>query len=119
MRRLVVPIYGLVALAELVHWMIVPLIPAFASRFSLSEVQSGALIASTGLATLVVSVPAGMLGDRLGPRQLTLAAGAAMAVAACGQALAPSYAFLLVARLVFGIGFGIMWTTGLAWIARS
>jgi predicted MFS family arabinose efflux permease len=117
MRRLSVSLYLLVALAELIHWAIVPLIPAFAARFSLSGVQSGALVASTGLATLVVSVPAGMLADRLGARRLTLWAGAGMAIAAFGQALAPSYAVLLGARLVFGLGFGILWTAGLAWLS--
>ena len=117
MRRLSISLYLLVALAELIHWAIVPLIPAFAARFSLSEVQSGALVASTGLATLVVSVPAGMLADRLGARRLTLWAGAAMTIAAFGQALAPSYALLLGARLLFGLGFGIVWTSGLAWLS--
>ena len=117
MRRLSVSLYLLVALAELIHWAIVPLIPAFAARFSLSEVQSGALVASTGLATLVVSIPAGMLADRLGARRLTLWAGGSMAIAAFGQALAPSYALLLGARLVFGLGFGIVWTAGLAWLS--
>jgi MFS transporter, ACS family, D-galactonate transporter len=117
MRRLSISLYLLVALAELIHWAIVPLIPAFAARFSLSEVQSGALVASTGLATLVVSVPAGMLADRLGARRLTLWAGAAMTIAAFGQALAPTYALLLGARLLFGIGFGIVWTSGLAWLS--
>jgi predicted MFS family arabinose efflux permease len=117
MRRLSIALYLLVALAELIHWAIVPLIPAFAARFSLSEVQSGALVASTGLATLVVSVPAGMLADRVGARRLTLWAGAGMAIAAFGQALAPTYALLLGARLLFGLGFGIVWTAGLAWLS--
>jgi predicted MFS family arabinose efflux permease len=119
MRRFSVSLYLLVALAELIHWAIVPLIPAFAARFSLSEVQSGALVASTGLATLVVSIPAGMLADRLGARRLTLWAGRSMAIAAFGQALAPTYALLLVARLVFGLGFGIVWTAGLAWLSAA
>jgi predicted MFS family arabinose efflux permease len=117
MRRLSISLYLLVALAELIHWAIVPLIPAFAARFSLSDVQSGALVASTGLATLFVSVPAGMLADRLGARRLTLCAGAGMGIAAFGQALAPTYAALLGARLVFGLGFGIVWTAGLAWLS--
>jgi predicted MFS family arabinose efflux permease len=119
MRRLSIALYLLVALAELLHWAIVPLIPAYAARFSLSEVEAGALVASTGLATLLVSLPAGMLADRLGARRLTLWAGAALAAAAFGQALAPSYALLLVARLVFGLGFGISWTAGLAWLSGA
>lgn len=58
-----------------------------------------------------------MLADRLGARRLTLWAGAAMTIAAFGQALAPTDALLLGARLVFGLGFGIVWTSGLAWLS--
>jgi len=119
MRRLSISVYVLVALAELIHWAIVPLIPDFAARFSLSDVESGALIAATGLATLVVSLPAGLLADRLGARRLTLLAGWTMAAAAFGQALAPTYAVLLGSRVVFGLGFGIVWTAGLAWLSAA
>ena len=119
MRRLSISLYLLIALAELIHWAIVPLIPEFAERFSLSDVEAGALVASTGLATLVISVPAGLLADRLGARRLTLLAGSMMAAATFGQALAPSYAVLLAARLLFGLGFGIVWTAGLAWMSTA
>lgn len=118
-RRLSFSLYLLVALAELLHWAIVPLIPAFAARFGLSETQSGALVASTGLATLVISLPAGMLADRLGPRRLTLGAGAVLTVTGVGQGLAPTYGLLLTARLVFGVGFGILWTAALAWLSAA
>jgi len=119
MRRLSLSLYLLIALAELLHWAIVPLIPEYAERFSLSDFAAGALVASTGLATLVISVPAGLLADRLPARRLTLLAGATMATAAFAQALAPSYAVLLAARLVFGLGFGIVWTAGLAWLSEA
>jgi MFS family permease len=49
-----------------------------------------------------------MLADRLGARRLTLWAGAGMAIAAFGHAVAPTYALLLGARLLFGLGFGIV-----------
>jgi predicted MFS family arabinose efflux permease len=118
MRRLSLALYLLVALAEVVHWAIVPLLPAYADKFSLSSVETSALVASTGLATLVISPPAGLLADRLGARRLTLLAGAALAAGALGHAIAPSYATLMVARLVFGLAFGIVWTTGLAWLSQ-
>ena len=117
MRRLSLSLYLLIAVAELVHWAIVPLLPALAARFGLSELETGALVASTGLATLAVSLPAGMLADRFGARRLTLWAAAALAATTLAQALAPSYALLLLARLLFGLGFGVVWTAGLAWLS--
>ena len=77
---------------------IVPLVPAFAHRFALSPLQSGVLLASASVAILIVSIPAGMLGERLGARRVTLAAMAVLAVADAGQGLAGTYWELLAAR---------------------
>ncbi|MDP9400579.1 MAG: MFS transporter, partial [Actinomycetota bacterium] len=119
MHRLAAALYVLFAVAELGHWAIVPLLPAYAERFGLSQVESGALVAATGLATLVVSLPAGVLAERLGARRLTLVATGTLAAAAAAQALAPTYALLLAARLLLGLGFGIVWTAGLAWLTAA
>src|SRR5579862_1506473 len=50
--------------------------------------------AAPGLATLAVSMPAGLVADRLGARRVTIAATALMCLAALAQA-APSYPALL------------------------
>jgi MFS family permease len=119
MRRLSLSLYLLLALAELVHWAIVPLLPGLADRFGLSQLEAGGLVAATGIATLAVSLPAGVLTDRVGARRLTVSAGIVLTASTLGQALAPSYALLLTARLVFGAGFGILWTAGVAWLAAA
>jgi len=96
---------------------IVPLLPAYAHRFGLSGLQSGMLLAATALSTMAVSLPAGALADRLGARRLTIVAGWLMAVAMLAEAFAPSFSLLLLSRLVFGAGYGIVWTAGLTWLA--
>lgn len=115
MLRLLV--YSLILASGLLQLAIVPILPAYAHRFALTGFDQGMLLAATGLATLVVAVPAGAFSDRLGARRMTLLAGALMALASVLQALAPTFGLLFVARLVFGLGYGILWTAGLAWLA--
>jgi predicted MFS family arabinose efflux permease len=77
------------------------------------------VLGATGLATLAVSLPAGVLSDRLGARRLTLWAGGVMSAALFTQAVAGSFPLLLAARLGFGIGFAVVWTAGLSWLAGA
>ena len=41
-----------------------------------------------------------------------------MAVADLGQGMAGSFVALLGARALFGLGFGILWTAGVAWLSE-
>src|SRR6266705_4424009 len=93
--------------------------PVYARQLGLSGFEQGMVLGATGLATLVVSVPAGTLADRFGARRITLAAGLLMAAATAAQALAADFPALLAARLVFGIGYGVLWTAGLCWLAGT
>jgi predicted MFS family arabinose efflux permease len=96
---------------------IVPLLPAYTQRFDLSGLETGMLLAATALSTMAVSLPAGALSDRLGAKRLTVIAGWLMAASMLLEAVAPSFSVLLLARLVFGAGYGVVWTAGLAWLA--
>lgn len=112
-------IYGLVLVSSAGQFAIVPVMPTYAHRFGLSGFQQGALLAATGLATLAVSVPAGIVSDRVGARRLTLWAGLLMTTALFGQSIAGGFPALLGSRLVFGVGYGVVWTAGLSWIADA
>ena len=81
---------------------IVPTAPSFADRFDLSKVQVGALLASAGLATLLISLPIGLVSDRLGTRRLIRASAAVVAVSTLGQGLAFDFWSLLAARAPSG-----------------
>ena len=117
--RLRLLVYALALLSSLLQSAIAPLLPSYAHRFYLGGLQTAALLATTGVAALIVSLPAGALSDHLGARVLTLLSGWLIVVAALGQAFAPSFALLLAARLVFGLGYGIVWTAALTWLARA
>jgi MFS family permease len=112
-------IYGLVLASSAAQFAIVPIMPTYAHRFGLFGFQQGMVLGAIGLATLAVSVPAGALSDRFGARRLTLWAGLLMAIAIFAQSLATDFPALLGSRLVFGIGYGVVWTAGLSWIAGT
>ncbi len=112
-------LYVVVLASSCLQVAVVPLLPAYARRFDLSHFGQGVLLGATGLAMLAVSLPAGALSDRLGARRVTLWAGYLMAIAAVVQAFAPSFALLVLARLIFGVGYGLIWTAGLSWLAEG
>jgi MFS family permease len=115
LRKTSVPFYALIFLTEVVWMAIVPLAPTFAERLSLTKIELGTVLASAGFATLIVSLPIGVLGDRLGTRTLTIGSSALVAVSSLGQGLAFDFWTLLLSRAAFGIALGTIWTAGLAW----
>ena len=117
-RRVTLGVHAAVFMAAIDLNEIVPLLPRIGHRYGLSAAANALLLAAPGIAMLALCVPIGALSDRLGARRLTLAGGVMLCVAAFGQAL-PSYGALLVARLLLGAAFGIVFTSGLVWLARA
>src|SRR5215475_14831400 len=118
--RLFRPLIGaLILVSAAAQFALVPVMPVYARRLGLSGFEQGMVLGATGLAGLVVSVPAGTLSDRFGPRRITLAAGLLMAAATAAQGLAGDFPALLAARLAFGAGYGMVWTAGLCWLAGA
>jgi len=110
-------VYVLFLVAGVAQAAIVPLLPRLADRYGLSGAQTALLLALPGLATLAVSVPSGLAADRFGARRVTLGAGLLLAIACVAQAM-PLLPALLAGRIVFGVAFGVVWTTGMAWLAE-
>ncbi len=118
MRKTALPFYALIFLTELVWMAIVPLAPTYAEHLSLTKVQLGTVLAAAGVATLVVSLPIGLLADRVGTRTLTAGSSALVALSSLGQGLAGDYWSLLFSRAAFGVALGTIWTAGLAWASE-
>jgi predicted MFS family arabinose efflux permease len=116
--RLTPLLHALFFVAAATQNAIVPLLPRLNHAYGLSPASDALLLAAPGLATLAVSMPAGAFADRLGARRVTIAATGLMVIAAIAQA-APSYEILIAGRLLFGLAYGILWTTGVAWLAAS
>jgi MFS family permease len=110
---------GLIGVSAAAQFALTPVMPLYARRLDLPGLEQGLVLAAVGISALAVSLPAGRLSDRFGPRRITLAAGIAMAAATAGQAVAGDFPALFASRLVFGAGYGMVWTAGLCWLAGA
>jgi MFS family permease len=117
--RSVLPIYALFLLETLTWIAMVPLAPTYADEFGLSGVETGAILAAASLAALVGALPLGVLADRFGAREVTLASAGLFTLATLGQGLAGDFWSLLIARAGFGMAFGALWGAGASWLSNS
>jgi MFS transporter, ACDE family, multidrug resistance protein len=115
-RRVVLLLYATILVSEMSWSAVAPLLPTFADRFSLSASQTGVILSVASLAILAVSIPAGALTRRFGPRRLTLGAAVTMTMGNLLIGTADGYAALLVGRTVFGLGLGTLWVGGTSWL---
>jgi len=116
-RQVTVLLYLLIFVTAIVQTAIVPLLPDLARVYRLNPSSAAWLLVLPSVAMLLTSTPVGLLGDRIGARSVTLGAGVALCASAFAQAI-PCYAIIFVGRLVFGVAFGAVWTTGLAWLGQ-
>jgi len=119
MRRLLFLIYALLFVDEVVLLAIIPLTPIFGDELGLSRIETGVLLSASSITTVAMSIPIGLLSDRVGARRLTLASGAILAVSTLGQGLAGDFGSLLASRIGFGLASTTIWTAGLAWLSDS
>jgi predicted MFS family arabinose efflux permease len=82
-------------------------------------VQTGALLAAPGIAIVAVSLPIGLLTDRVGARRLTVASAVMLVLTCLAQGLAPGFEALLVSRVLFGVSMGAIWTAAVALLSTS
>lgn len=115
-HRVVLLLYVAIFVGEMSWSAVAPLLPSFADRFALGGAGTGLILSSASLAILAVSIPAGALTRRFGPRALTLVAAVTMAVGNVLIGLGTGYAALLAGRAVFGVGLGMLWVGGTAWL---
>jgi predicted MFS family arabinose efflux permease len=115
-RATVLLLLGAIFVAELGWAGVSPLLPSFQARYGLTDVATGLIVAVASMGILLVSLPASALTNRFSVRTLTLSSLAVLALGNLGVGLARSYALLLIARLVFGVGLGAIWVTGSAWL---
>ena len=81
-----------------------PLVPALRDAFALSNLEIGVLMGAIAVPAIALSIPLGGALDRWPPRAAGFAGLVTMLVGATAFAVAPSYPWLVVGRLVFGVG---------------
>lgn len=75
-------------------------------EFDLTKLELGWSVASLTLTATLAMMGAGPLSDRIGRRTVLRYAASLYAVSAIASALAPSFIFLVIARMIGGIGVG-------------
>ena len=76
-------------------------------EFNLSKIELGWAVSSITLTAALGTLIAGPLSDNLGRRRLLSYAAVLFTVSALGSALAPTFFWLIVARLIGGLAVGV------------
>ncbi len=98
--------------------MRLPIVPLHATALGASASQIGMINAAFYLAAGCLSLPAGILSDRLGRRRLALAGTLLMAVGLGLLAPSRSYIHLAGVYLILGIGIAAFGPTMMSWVAE-
>jgi sugar porter (SP) family MFS transporter len=75
-------------------------------EFDLSKIELGWAVASLTLSSTVAMFIAGPLSDKFSRKRVLSAAAILYTISAIGSALAPSFMFLVIARMIGGLGVG-------------
>src|SRR5688500_4054861 len=94
-----------------------PVIPLFALDLSAAPFAVGLIVSMRWAARLVADFPVGAASERLGRRTLFLWGIILVGASGVASAIAPSWEWLLVARIFEGVGAGMSSTAGLAAVA--
>jgi MFS family permease len=85
-------------------FVVPPLVPALRAALALTNLQLGLLMGAIAVPAIVLSLPLGAVVDRWPPRAAGVSGLALMAVGAVVFAVAPVYGWLMLGRVLFGIG---------------
>jgi MFS family permease len=88
-------------------------------RFSGSTFQAGLAVTVGFLATMLARPIAGRIADQRGPRGVVLGGAMLATAGGLGHLFAPSFAFLIAARLLLGAGEGALFTASIGWVLAS
>src|SRR5260221_13548672 len=79
-----------------------------AREFGISTGTAGLAVAAYGAPGIAVAVLAGPYSDRIGRKPFLVFGPALMGLATLGAAFAPSFGLLIAARIVSGVGSGVI-----------
>lgn len=94
-----------------------PIIPLFALDLGAAPFAVGLIISMRWASRLVADIPVGSASEQLGRRFIFIGGIVLIAISGIASAMAPSWQWLLLARVLEGVGAGMSSTTGLAAVA--
>jgi len=98
--------------------IISPVLPQYALSFSIPVALVGWAISAFALARVLTDIPAGLLADRFGRKRIMILGLILIVLSATGAGLADTYAWLIFARVMGGIGSALYMTAGITWVAQ-
>lgn len=87
-------------------------------KFDLTDIQVGWVVSSLTLTSTIAMAVAGPLSDKFGRKAILISVGILYAISAVGSALAPTYEFLVIARMLGGFAVGAALITAPLYIAE-
>ena len=114
---ILIVVYVASIVAAFDQFKIPPLMPVLMERFRIDLTQAGLLMSSIALIGLVLALPTGILLQRLGSKAMIIFALGSMTLGAVMGALSASFIFLLISRVLEGIGIGLIGVAAPATIA--
>jgi len=98
--------------------IISPILPQYALSFDIPVALVGWAISAFALARLVTDIPAGFLADRFGRKKVMISGLVLVIVASVAAGIATTYAWLIVSRIVAGLGSALYMTSATTWVAQ-
>ena len=94
-----------------------PVVPLFAVELGAAAFVVGLIVSARWATRLVADIPVGAASEQVGRRSIFIGGIALVAVSGIASAVAPTWQWLLVGRVLEGIGAGMSSTAGLAAVA--
>jgi MFS transporter, DHA1 family, solute carrier family 18 (vesicular amine transporter), member 1/2 len=99
------------------YYLLVPLLPAFARAFHLSQIGVGILFGGYAVSLLAATFPMGQLADRIGRKAPMLWGLLGLGASTLLFAFAQHFWLLVLARILQGLSATATWTAGMALLA--
>lgn len=111
------PLLVALTLSSLGVGVSLPIIPLFALDLGATAFVVGIIVSLRWATRLVADIPVGTASERIGRRTIFVWGIVLIALSGIASALSPSWQWLLVARVLEGVGAGMSSTAGLAAVA--
>jgi MFS family permease len=98
--------------------IISPVLPQYALSFSIPVALVGWAVSAYALARVVMDIPAGFLADRFGRKRNMVFGLILIILSAIAAGTANNYVWLILARIVQGLGSALYMTSATTWVAQ-
>jgi len=96
-----------------------PLLPEFANRYDLSTFDVALLVSGYQIAFVATAIPSGWLAGRFGARTVVIGGLVCFVASSALFAVAPTFAILIIARLLQGVAGGTGWSAAMSWLTEN